>query len=133
MNGLMECNWLMIAIIGILAAIAIPQYQNYIARSQVARAVSETGVIKTAVEDCLNNGKTQAASDFGATGSKDVPVVSSWWGATAVITSTFGNSAATALSGNTVTWTRDANGTWICGTNVLKKYAQASCPTSSTN
>jgi len=67
----------MIAIIGILAAIAIPQYQNYIARSQVARAVSETGVIKTAVEDCLNNGKTQAASDFGATGSKDVPVVSS--------------------------------------------------------
>ena len=34
---------IVIAIIGILAAIAIPQYQNYIARSQVTRAMGEAG------------------------------------------------------------------------------------------
>ncbi|WP_134592339.1 pilin, partial [Pseudomonas aeruginosa] len=32
---------IVVAIIGILAAIAIPQYQDYTARTQVTRAVSE--------------------------------------------------------------------------------------------
>ncbi len=48
---------IVIAIIGILAAIAIPQYQNYIARSQVSRAMGEAGNIKTAIEYCANNGR----------------------------------------------------------------------------
>ena len=41
---------IVVAIISILAAIAIPQYQTYIVRSQVSRAVSESGSIKTIVE-----------------------------------------------------------------------------------
>ncbi|WP_139033115.1 pilin, partial [Acinetobacter baumannii] len=45
---------IVVAIIGILAAIAIPQYQTYIAKSQVSRAVSESGSLKTVIEDCLN-------------------------------------------------------------------------------
>ena len=49
---------IVVAIIGILAAIAIPQYQNYIAKSQVSRVMSETGSMKTVVEDCILNGKT---------------------------------------------------------------------------
>ncbi len=69
---------IVIAIIGILAAIAIPQYQNYIARSQVSRVMGETGTIKTAVDTCIQAGKVSgttssttvcAPSDFGATGS----------------------------------------------------------------
>ena len=40
---------IVIAIIGILAAIAIPQYQNYITRSQASRVMGETSQIKTAV------------------------------------------------------------------------------------
>ena len=47
---------IVVAIIGILAAIAIPQYQTFIAKSQVSRVVGESGALKTAVEDCLNNG-----------------------------------------------------------------------------
>lgn len=49
---------IVIAIIGILAAIAIPQYQNYIARSQASRVMGETATVKNALEDCINNGKT---------------------------------------------------------------------------
>lgn len=69
---------IVIAIIGILAAIAIPQYQNYIARSQVSRVMGETGTIKTAVDTCIQAGKISGATasttvcapaDFGATGS----------------------------------------------------------------
>ena len=42
---------IVVAIIGILAAIAIPQYQNYVARSQVAEALSFSGSAKTAVSE----------------------------------------------------------------------------------
>lgn len=49
---------IVVAIIGILAAIAIPQYQNYIARSQAARVMTETTQVKNALEDCINNGRT---------------------------------------------------------------------------
>ena len=60
---------IVIAIIGILAAIAIPQYQNYVAKSQVSRVVSETGAIKTAVETCLLEGKSASECQLGWTKS----------------------------------------------------------------
>lgn len=49
---------IVVAIIGILAAIAIPQYQNYISRSQVARVMGEAGNLKTAVDYCVMTGRT---------------------------------------------------------------------------
>lgn len=55
---------IVVAIIGILAAIAIPQYQNYIAKSQVSRAMSEAGGLKTVVEACVNEGRGLATADF---------------------------------------------------------------------
>ena len=42
---------IVVAIIGILAAIAIPQYQNYVARSQVAEALNLIGPVKLAVAE----------------------------------------------------------------------------------
>ena len=37
---------IVVAIIGILAAIAIPQYQTYVVKAQVTRAMSEAGALK---------------------------------------------------------------------------------------
>ena len=45
---------IVVAIIGILAAIAIPQYQNYVARSQVAEALSLASGAKTAIAEYAN-------------------------------------------------------------------------------
>ena len=46
---------IVVAIIGILAAVAIPQYQNYVARSQVAEGFSLTSGLKTAVAEYHNS------------------------------------------------------------------------------
>lgn len=60
---------IVIAIIGILAAIAIPAYQNYVARSQVSEAITLMNGLKSAVSDnyfnhaiCADN---QTVNHFG--------------------------------------------------------------------
>ena len=145
---------IVVAIIGILAAIALPLYQNYIASSQVTRAMGEAGSLKTVVETCMLNGRTDIGADagecqIGATGSTilegaaqsgetlaagtGVPQVEIKAGTnTASITATFGNSAAAALTGQTVTWTRTDDSTWTCETSADAKYAPTGCPAAAT-
>src|SRR4051812_42919234 len=57
---------IVVAIIGILAAIALPQYQTYVAKSQVARGMGEAGNLKTAVETCILDGRLAPISNFVA-------------------------------------------------------------------
>ena len=57
---------IVVAIIGILAAVAIPAYQDYIARSQVSEAVSLTAGGKTPISEYYSDKGTwpNAASDI---------------------------------------------------------------------
>lgn len=53
---------IVVAIIGILAAVAIPQYQSYVARSKVSEAISLASEAKTAVVDtAATSGKLVSA------------------------------------------------------------------------
>lgn len=57
---------IVVAIIGILAAVAIPAYQDYIARSQASEAAVLLGGLKTPVaEYYLSNGAVPDMSDLG--------------------------------------------------------------------
>ncbi len=131
---------IVIAIIGILAAIAIPQYQNYIIRSQVTRAMAELGAMKTAYETCLMDGKTIAGScNMGWTNSnivnQKIPGVDTDGSNKDAlnptgdnIVGTFAKNASVTISGKEVTWSRDDNGAWTCATDVDKKFAPSGCP-----
>jgi type IV pilus assembly protein PilA len=148
---------IVIAIIGILAAIAIPQYQTYIARSQVTRAMGEAGALKTSVENCVLAGKLTVATpvtaftcDPQATPStilqgaaqgdaaaatanvNGYPQVDFGGVTTGVanIIATFGSGAAADLKGtpHTLTWARNAAGVWSCTTTAPLKYAPTGCP-----
>ncbi|PKM28391.1 MAG: prepilin-type cleavage/methylation domain-containing protein [Gammaproteobacteria bacterium HGW-Gammaproteobacteria-11] len=137
---------IVVAIIGILAAIAIPQYQNYVAKSQASRVMSETGALKTAVESCMLEGKegadcfigwsnssllagSDASSDSTAdsTGQEGLTVTIDLDANTAEIEGTFGGSAAATLSGDVLTWTRADTGAWTCTTDVDAKYRPTGC------
>ena len=118
---------IVVAIIGILAAIAIPQYQNYISRSQAARVMTETTQVKNALEDCINNGRTTvflhngtpatgaeattcvlgtnpsnlmgaaAANVVATTKTTGYPLITYNAAGTATVAATFGQNAATSL------------------------------------
>ena len=66
---------IVVAIIGILAAIAIPSYQDYIARTQVSEGVSLAGSLKVDAADNLQSGSCGAVSAAGK--YSDVMIVSS--------------------------------------------------------
>lgn len=112
---------IVVAIIGILAAIAIPQYQDYVARSQVNRVVGELAALKTAAEDRLLRGAAVASeADLGFTGSSlitgNLAVNFASTGA-GTFAGTMGQDAAAAISGTVVTMSRSATGTWTCDVN----------------
>jgi len=58
---------IVVAIIGILAAIAIPQYQDYITRAKWQDNIAKVQSFKTAIAECLqNNGGTMSECDSTA-------------------------------------------------------------------
>ena len=110
---------IVVAIIGILAAVAIPQYQNYIARTQVTRALGEIAALKTSVEEQLMRGVYPALpADVGFSGTSlgTVAVAFTSAGAGAgTITSTLNGSVSTVIVNSVITLTRTAaTGAWVC-------------------
>ena len=57
---------IVVAIIGILAAIAIPAYQNYIARSQVSEAMTLAGGLKTSIQTILQKNSCYKGAAYAA-------------------------------------------------------------------
>lgn len=46
---------IVVAIIGILAAVAIPQYRDYVSRAKYAGGINAIGQLKSAIATCVNN------------------------------------------------------------------------------
>lgn len=142
---------IVVAIIGILAAIAIPQYQQYTAKTQMTRAVAELGAVKTAVENCINEGNLAIGEcEVGFTGSTITSIttpmaVNANAKSTATtntialttastISGALGGKAAGSITSAVITWSRSAAGGWTC--SVVKSadsgwkdsYAPNGCP-----
>jgi len=123
---------IVVAIIGILAAIAIPAYQDYTIRARVTEglqmassaqlAVSETAMTNQALP--ANQAATGYVTPAATTNVASIAIADT----TGVITITY----AAAASGGTVTLTPTltTNGdiTWVCAVGtMLPKYVPASC------
>lgn len=115
---------IVVAIIGILAAIAIPQYQDYIARSQMNRVYGELSALKTAAEENLMRGNAASldADALGWAGSSlingptagDIDVDFSAGDGSGAIQGELGGDASTAVTGAVVNISRNTSGSWSC-------------------
>lgn len=116
---------IVVAIIAILAVIALPAYSNYVARSEVTRAVAEVGSLTKAAEDCIVRGITEIGTDAGQCENLDAantgPIsglfssaASITLGGTAEITATLDGQVSPAISGAAVSYARDDDGKWTC-------------------
>ncbi|TOB68950.1 pilin [Vibrio parahaemolyticus] len=113
---------IVVAVIGVLASIAIPQYQKYVAKSEVASALATMTGVKTNVEAyAVENGEfpdTGKENDLGVPSSipsGNIEFAKTASAATGTITFTFKNSGVSNLiTGKKFALARDGNGTWTC-------------------
>jgi type IV pilus assembly protein PilA len=141
---------IVIAIIGILAAIAIPAYQNYLIRSQVTEGLSLADGYKTAVSEfyaqygafpsgVTATGAAPAAGTATCGGSIAAPAASSAGkystvtvGACGQIQITYGLASNAKLTGGKLDISPggDTNGDviWVCGKSAVPASATAPVP-----
>ena len=121
-----------VAIIGILVAIGIPQYQNYVARAQVSEALSLASGAKTAVAEYLNTTGALPAtnSDVGLTDDMTGKYVASVEIENGVITAVSSLNASSKLQGASVKLTPVDHGgsvEWSCSGTDLNEYLPSEC------
>ena len=127
---------IVIAIIGILAAVALPAYQDYVARAQVAEAMSLGSGLKVAVAESYAD---KGDFDDADNGSDGIPASTSVTGkyvsgvvvANGLITATMGGDASASITGNTLILsptTSSGSLSWTCNTGDLEdKYLPSAC------
>jgi len=124
-----------VAIVGILAAVALPAYQDYTIRAQVTEGMALASGAKVVVAETQSQFgalSTMAATDFvGFAGASGKYVSSVAIGDDGIITATFGNDANTNIAGATLTLTPTETGEgnlkWGCGSSASQKYLPKSC------
>lgn len=124
-----------VAIVGILAAIAVPRYYDYVARGQVSRVVNEISALKTSVEDELMRGHAPSVdeasvgspqAELGFRGSNLIGTTGAMVASDLTISGfavgdlagsldvTLGGNASPSVVGASISLVRSAQGLWIC-------------------
>lgn len=135
---------IVVAIIGILAAIAIPQYQDYTVRAKVAAALTSVNSVKTAVGVCIQEqGGTVTGCSNAAGNTVNIPVtfatkelqsvvvtdgvIVATFAATGIGTPADGRTFTLrpAVTSATINWTSETTATGAAAQAIAKAYPAA--------
>ena len=127
---------IVVAIIGILASLALPAYQDYTTRSQLSEAVLLLSGAKAPLTEYIND---KGAEPDAATFNDLVPVRQGKYVESMVLTGTVSNLVLTAtmkptevsqpIQGRTVTLTTtDMGKTWLCSAGTVSpRFLPSAC------
>lgn len=130
---------IVVSIVGILASISIPAYQDYVAKAQVGEAVKlldgaryiieedvfQTGSFPENITDLTDLG-VRAQGNYGQITTAADAVAST---GTIKYTYTSGNPQLTINNQNSMSFTRDINGAWLCSSTLPAKLVPKICST----
>ncbi|MCJ8320906.1 MAG: pilin [Colwellia sp.] len=119
---------IVVAIIGILAAVALPAYSEYQATSKLTAGLAEITGAKTQFEMLRNNGQEPSLALMTSI-PNDVTQNCTITVDSTTITCAMEN-APSQIAAATLTWTRAATGAWACLTDgaLVSTLAPKSCP-----
>jgi type IV pilus assembly protein PilA len=126
---------IVVAIIAILAAIAIPAYQDYTIRAQISDGLSLASGSKTAVAEFYQNRGRFPTSNASAGVAASTSIIGNFVtgtvvGNAGVITVTYGGQANAKISGSSVLLTptdRGGSMEWDCSSAIEDRYLPTQC------
>jgi type IV pilus assembly protein PilA len=121
---------IVVAIIGILAAVAIPAYQDYTARAQAAEAFSLLDGLKTGMSEANSQDGTWAIPTGSVTAGKYVASIVAGGASPAFTLLATYNAAGvnSKVASKTVTFTyNDTTGAWTCASTLPAEIEPKSC------
>ncbi len=126
---------IVVAIIGILAAVALPAYQDYTVRAKTSEVVLAASGGKTSVAEAYQSLGRMPSVNSAGINPQSSPYVSTveyvkTSDTVGLITATASNKEP-KIAGKTITLRGTADGagvvTWVCGGDIDPKYKPANC------
>ncbi len=120
---------IVVAIIGILAAVALPAYQDYTTRAKVSEVMLAASSARTVIsESAATLGVLPGAASVTIQTQASQYVSSVTWDGTSVLAAAKGD---TNITGSNVYLGASLGSggqvTWVCGGTIAQKYRPASC------
>ena len=120
-----------IAIVGILGAIALPAYQNYTIRAKVSEGLLAASACKVSVTEAIQSGATSLPANLCSGSTQYVEGVASGGDASAATVTVTLKGIDKNVDGKTLVYTGTvANATitgWACTTSLEQKYVPSGC------
>ncbi len=135
---------IVVAVIGVLTAVAVPQYQNYVKKAELGVGLANIAALKTNIEDYIATVGKFPITTSGASGAVTHERLGTFrdlgTGTVAIAQSGAASAAGSIIYTLTegsakdekVTLIRDGNGKWTCTTTGEAAIAPAKCNPSTT-